>query len=41
MSTYPTSPRSAFLDWCQVHEPIFTAHAAAIGLTVAQAAAHL
>jgi hypothetical protein len=39
MSTYPTSPRSDFLDWCQVHEPIFTANAAAIGLTVAQAAA--
>lgn len=38
MSTYPTSPRSAFLDWCQVHQPIFTANAAAIGLTPAQAA---
>ncbi len=38
MSTYPTSPRNAFLDWCRVHEPIFTAHAAAVGLTPAQAA---
>jgi len=39
MGTYPTSPRSAFLEWCQVHDPIFTAHAADIGLTVEQAAA--
>ena len=39
MATYPTSPRTAFLEWCQVHEPIFTANAAAIGLTVEQAAA--
>ena len=39
MSTYPTSPRAAFLDWCQVHEPIFTQNAEAIGLSVAQATA--
>lgn len=39
MGTYPTSPRSAFLDWCQAHEPLFTQHAVVIGLTVAQATA--
>ena len=39
MGTYPTAPRSAFLEWCQVHETIFTAHAAEIGLTPAQATA--
>lgn len=39
MGAYPTSPRTAFLEWCQVHAPIFTANAAAIGLTPAQASA--
>ena len=39
MGTYPTAPRSAFLEWCQVHDPIFTAHAVEIGLTPAQATA--
>jgi len=39
MSTYPTSPRSDFLEWCQGHAPIFTANAAAIGLSTEQAAA--
>jgi hypothetical protein len=37
MSTYPTSPRSAFLEWCQAHENVFVDNAAAIGLTVPQA----
>lgn len=37
MATYPTSPRSAFLNWCAAHEPVFTANAAAIGLTPGQA----
>lgn len=35
MPTYPSSPRSAFLEWCQVHEPEWSANAAAIGLTPA------
>lgn len=39
MSTFPTSPRAAFIEWCQSHEEIFTDHAAAIGLTPAQALA--
>lgn len=39
MGTYPTAPRSDFLSWCQLHEEIFTDHAAAIGLTPAQALA--
>lgn len=39
MATYPTAPRSAFLGWCQAHESPFTTHAAAIGLTPAQATA--
>ena len=39
MGTYPTSPRTAFLDWCQTHERVFIDHAAALGLTPAMAAA--
>lgn len=39
MGIYPTSPRSEFLEWCQGHAPVFTDNAAAIGLTVKQAAA--
>ena len=39
MSTYPTSPRSAFLEWCQAHAPVFVSKAAQIGLTPAQATA--
>ncbi|MBI2756752.1 MAG: hypothetical protein HYX52_08590 [Chloroflexi bacterium] len=39
MGTYPTSPRAAFLAWCQAHAPVFTANAANIGLTPAQATA--
>ncbi len=37
MSTYPAAPRADFLQWCQSHAPVFTAGAAAIGLTPAQA----
>lgn len=33
MGSYPTTPRSSFLAWCQAHEPIFTTNAAAIGLS--------
>ncbi|MBI5864618.1 MAG: fibronectin type III domain-containing protein [Planctomycetes bacterium] len=39
MGAYPTSPRAAFLQWCEAHAPVFTANAAAIGLTPAQATA--
>ncbi|HPF40680.1 MAG TPA: hypothetical protein P5081_18335 [Phycisphaerae bacterium] len=39
MATYPTTPRSDFLEWCQAHAPVFTANAAAIGLSTEQAAA--
>lgn len=39
MRTFPESPRPDFLQWCQTHAPLFTAHAAAIGLTPAQATA--
>lgn len=39
MSTYPTSPRASFLQWCQAHESVFTDQAAAIGLSPAQATA--
>ncbi|MCC6357108.1 MAG: hypothetical protein IT450_00070 [Phycisphaerales bacterium] len=39
MATFPTSPRAAFIQWCQTHAPIFSANAAAIGLTPAQATA--
>lgn len=39
MATYPTSPRSDFLDWCKAHESVFTDNAAAIGLTPEQATA--
>ncbi|MGE3321740.1 MAG: hypothetical protein AB7K52_05735 [Phycisphaerales bacterium] len=32
MSTYPTSPRSAFLAWAQAHAPVFTDEGSMIGL---------
>jgi hypothetical protein len=38
MGSYPTSPRSDFLAWCQAHVAVFTDRAATIGLTPAQAA---
>lgn len=37
MSTYPTSPRAAFLAWCQAHQDLFIANATQIGLFAAQA----
>lgn len=37
MSTYPTSPRSALLEWCQAHEDLWVTNATSIGLTVPQA----
>lgn len=37
MATYPTSPRAAFLNWCQAHQQVFIDNAAAIGLDPAQA----
>lgn len=37
MSTYPTSPRADFLQWCQTHQQVFIDNAAAIGLTPEQA----
>lgn len=39
MSTYPTTPRAAFLQWCDTHAPVFVAQSTHIGLTDAQAAA--
>lgn len=39
MGTYPTTPRSDFLEWCQAHDSVFTDNAAAIGLTPEQATA--
>lgn len=41
MSTYPTSPRSALLDWCQAHDNLWVTNATSIGLTPAQATAFL
>ncbi len=38
-TTYPTAPRSAFLEWCQVHAPVFTSAVAEIGLTAEEALA--
>jgi hypothetical protein len=39
MSTYPNTPRSAFITWCQAHQNVFTANAAEIGLSDPQATA--
>jgi hypothetical protein len=39
MPAYPTSPRSAFLAWCNAHISIFQANAEVIGLTDEQALA--
>lgn len=39
MPTYPSSPRAAFLQWCQAHVNVFSTQAANIGLTDAQALA--
>lgn len=37
MSTYPTHPRSAFVEWCATHVVVFQAEEGAIGLSKAQA----
>ena len=37
MGTYPTSPRAAFLAWCEAHKSIFADNALQIGLTANQA----
>ncbi|MBX3396679.1 MAG: hypothetical protein KF841_15060 [Phycisphaerae bacterium] len=37
MSTFPTSPRSALLQWCQAHENLWVTNATSIGLTAPQA----
>lgn len=39
MSTYPTNPRSAFVEWCVTHAGVFQAEEVAIGLSKAQAVA--
>lgn len=39
MGTYPTSPRSAFLAWCEAHYPIFLTNYAGLGITNSQALA--
>lgn len=39
MATYPTSPRAAFLSWCEAHVDTFQTNAVTIGLTPAQATA--
>jgi hypothetical protein len=38
MGTYPRD-RQEFLNWCESHQPVWEANAAAIGLTTAQTAA--
>ena len=38
MSTYPTTPRVEFVDWCDVHTQVFTKNAATLGLSAAQVA---
>lgn len=39
MATYPTYPRSAFVEWCASHAGVFQSQEAGIGLSKAQAAA--
>jgi hypothetical protein len=38
MGTFPTTPRTALLTWCQARSPVWAAQAANIGLTDTQAA---
>ena len=38
MSTYPTTPRVEFVEWCDVHTQVFTKNAATLGLSAAQVA---
>lgn len=35
MGTYPTAPRSAFLEWARTHADVFVSNASQIGLTTA------
>src|SRR6185436_11869834 len=37
MGAYPTSPREAFLAWCQDHSEVFTQQASQIGLSASEA----
>ena len=37
MGTYPSSPRSAFVAWCEEHKQVFVDNAEDIGLTPSQA----
>lgn len=39
MGSYPTSPRAAFLNWCDTHSLTFQDHAADIGLSPGQVSA--
>lgn len=39
MEACPTTPRAAFPEWCRAHTSVFSANAAQIGLTPAQATA--
>ncbi len=39
MGAYPTTPRAAFLEWCQADMGVFSANATQIGLAPAQATA--
>jgi hypothetical protein len=38
MGTYPTSPRSAFLSWCQAHAPVWVDEATSVGLSAEKTA---
>lgn len=40
MPAFPSTPRSAFRDWCQAHAPVFAEHALAIGVSALQAEAY-
>jgi hypothetical protein len=40
MTAFPTSPRSAFLLWCQEHAPVWATNSAAIGLGLPATAAY-
>jgi len=39
MATYPRKPRAAFLNWCRVHDNVFSEHAAQLGLSDEEAKA--
>ncbi|MFM9995574.1 MAG: fibronectin type III domain-containing protein [Phycisphaerales bacterium] len=40
MATYPVTPRSEFLQWCQAHAPVWAVNAMEIGLTAPQTTAY-